>query len=143
MHMNIAINKQIRNLKAIELTFENIDYIIIPSPYFQSLKISPAKEGSAATFIFVLKKEANSAALHLEGDIHIVENENTSLFDRIAEYKDLTKIQFIFKDSSTKEYSVIWEDDDQNEYHNPLQLTNITPSGDLRVEIQLHESHCA
>ena len=137
-----------KSVKSIELTFENIDYIVIPAHYFLDFLLEDVKTkicraavnailrfNSTDKLMFVLKKEVNEVALTFEGDIYVMQCEGATLFERISTYCDLTHIKFIYEDETSEEYSVVWEDEDNNEYRNRFQKTTITEDGHLCVEI--------
>lgn len=67
---------------------------------------------------------------------HVIQYEGATLFERISIYSDLTHIKFVYEDESSEEYSVAWEDDDNNEDRNRLQKATITEDGNLCVEIR-------
>lgn len=138
-----------KSVKSIELTFENIDYIVIPAHFFLDFMLEDVKVkicraavnailryNSTDKLMFVLKKEVNEVASNLEGDVHAIQCEGATLFERISIYNDLTHIKFVYEDESSEEYSITWEDEDNNEYRNGLQKATITEDGNLCVEIR-------
>ena len=135
------------SLKSIELTFENIDYIIIPVQYFaddfgihiiiNSCSVSEnmvSNRKTAESVMFVLKKAANHAALTFAGDVHVMQYEGESLFERICRYSDITHIKMIYEDETFEEYTVAWEED-QTGCRNLLQKSYITDDGNIKVVI--------
>ncbi len=138
-----------KSVKSIELIFENIDYIVIPAHFFLDFMLEDVtvkicrcavnailRFNSTDKLMFVLKKEVNEVASSFEGDVHVIQYEGATLFERISIYSDLTHIKFVYEDESSEEYSVAWEDDDNNEDRNRLQKATITEDGNLCVEIR-------
>lgn len=135
------------SLKSIELTFENIDYIIIPVQYFaddygthiiiNSCSVSEntvSNRKTAESVMFVLKKAANHAAPTFAGDVHVMQYEGAFLFERISKYSDITHIKLIYTDDTFEEYTVAWEED-QTGCRNLLQKSYTTDDGNLKVVI--------
>ena len=129
-----------RNIKEIEITFENTDYITIPYEYFVSFDhkksdTSILKRLDIREVNFVLKGDLNDACKSLDYDIHVVDYENKTLFERIAEYRDIVVMRVRFSDNSMEEFLTEWEDDDCCEYRNKLQEATFMED-DLQVVIK-------
>lgn len=126
-----------KTLSYIELTFENIDYIVIPAQYFTDICISNISSGSLGTaesIEFTLKKGVNEAAYAFTGDVYVMQSGGAFLFERISRYCDITHIKMIYEDDTFEEYTVVWEED-QTGCRNLLQKSYITDDGNLKVVI--------
>lgn len=136
-------------IKDIELTFENIDYVVIPNHYFMSfslenVKIDVCRVAANAimryqkieTTDFILKKEANYNFESFDTNIDLIHYKGNTLFDRIINYKDITHIKLLYNDDSFENFAVVWEDEENNECRNKLQTAVITEEGNLYVRIQ-------
>lgn len=138
-----------KSVKDVEITFENIDYIIVPSQYFLDFSFEDIhteihraainailRYSVVKSLKFVLKKEVNDVARSLEGDVHCVHYGEDTLFDRIHTHHDITHVKLIYMDDTFEEFAAEWEDDGDDEYRNLLQQTSINEDGNLLVTIQ-------
>ncbi|MBR5479390.1 MAG: hypothetical protein IKU84_04365 [Clostridia bacterium] len=131
-----------KTIKAIEITFENIDYIEIPTEYFESYDHKKSDSGilygiEEKSVDFVLRKEVLGVQRLLDSNMeHVFFQGNKTLFDRIAEYSDIVNITVIYADGSGEMFIVEWEDEDDSEFRNKLQKTTLTENGDLHVVIR-------
>lgn len=116
-----------KNIKSIEISFENFDFIVIPYEYFKEFNEKGGIE-------FVLKQEVNDAAKAFAGDVHEVAHRGKSLFERLQR-SDITEVYVTYEDSSVEKHRVRWFDDGDNGYRNTLQKCEIMPSGDMKVVI--------
>lgn len=136
-----------QDVRFIEITFENLEYITIPAPYFYDFQLTDIqtsvrraaanailKYSIANTVIFELKAEANKDAVTFEGDFNFVNAEDDGLFQRLHA-RDITHIDLIYADKSREQFSIVWEDDGDDEYHNRLQSAFLNAEGRLCVKI--------
>ena len=135
-------------VKAIDITFENLDSIVIPVEYFYDFFLNDIRTNIshmstntilrtnvAGSLGFLLKKKANKDADKFRGDVHIISTKTGTLFERI--YKsDITSFTIIYEDDSSEEFYIPWEDDGRNEYKNILQKTSEDDKGNLIVRIE-------
>lgn len=136
-----------QDVRFIEITFENLDCITIPAPYFYDFQLTDIqtsvrraaanailKCSVANSVIFELKAEANKDAVTFEGDFYCVDAEDDGLFQRLQD-RDITHIDLIYADKSRERFSIVWEDDGDDEYHNRLQSASLNAEGRLCVQI--------
>ena len=135
-------------VKAIDITFENLDSIVIPVEYFYDFSINDIRTSIshmstnailrtnvAGSLMFILKKKADKDADKFRRDVHIISTKTGTLFERI--YKsDITSFTIIYEDDSSEEFYIPWEDDGRNEYKNILQKTSKDDKGNLIVRIE-------
>lgn len=117
----------------VELTFENLDWIRIPVCYLSEFKTEAMESGEYAVMI-VLKQGANVEAGDFEGDIHSIQFEHGSLFERLCG-NDITQIMLVDSNSTGKRLQVVWEDSVDNEFVNRFQTTSIVGDGVLTLHI--------
>lgn len=131
-----------KTIKAIYITFENIDCIEIPIEYFESYDHKRSDSGilygiEEKSIDFVLKKEVIGVERLLDSNMeYVFLQTNKTLFDRIAECSDIANIIVIYSDGSGEMFIVEWEDEDDNEFRNKLQKATLTENGDLHVVIR-------
>lgn len=136
-----------QDVRFIEVTFENLDYITIPAPYFYDFQMTDIqtsvrrvaanailKYSLVNSVIFELKAEANKDAVTFEGDFYCGDSEDDGLFQRLQN-RDITHIDLIYADKSREQFSIVWEDDGDDEYHNRLQSSSVNAEGRLCVQI--------
>lgn len=132
-------------IKTVEIIFRNLDYINIPQHYFNELDIcdirtnifrvaanSIRKITTAENIRFELCEQTNTDALMFEGDVHDVEFEHKTLFERFKK-NDITRIYVYYRDGTKDEIDVCWSDED--DYTNYWQTTKINSDGTLAIEI--------
>ena len=135
-------------IKNIEITFENIDYVVIPNQYFSDFYMEDIRTNiyrvamnaiiryqTASSVRFILNKEVNDDFESFVADIHMVQHEGVSLFDRIFNYNDITCIKLIYEDDSAEEFTVEWEDNGDRVDRNSFQHSSMTEDGNLCVLI--------
>lgn len=135
-----------QDVRFIQIVFENLDHITIPSHYFYdfTMKDIHTEVGRAAanailklsiayTVMFDLMPEANKDAAGFEGDIHYLSLGEMTLFQRL-EFQDITHFKLIYADKTEEEFTVPWEDD-EDEFHNRRQSASLDSEGRLRVQI--------
>ena len=125
-------------LSYIELTFENIDYIIIPAQYVTDIRIgdiTTCRCNTAESVELTLNKEVNDAAKTFTGDVYVMQSEGASLFERISKYRDITHVRMIYEDDTFEEYTLAREEDSTG-FRNLLQKTSIIENGDMKVTIK-------
>ena len=137
-----------RIVKSIEIGFENLDFVVIPNEYFLSFSLNDVKTKThcvarkfvnnyqiATNTVLALKKEVNDDFEKFNADVHIVQSEGCSLFERIIQYKDIVDIKVIYEDGSAESFFVDWDEEDMKEYINKLQSAFINEDGNLIVKI--------
>ena len=135
-------------IKKVLINFENLDEIIIPYHYFSEFSFgetytetycSSQNEFSYYSVMkaikFILKKSANEDAKTFSGDVHLLESETGTLFERIQFYQDIVSIKLFFHDMESEDFFVEWQEAEENEYCNTLQESALTERGDLCVII--------
>lgn len=131
----------------IEIIFENLDCITVPAHYFfdfelDDIRTSVSRAAANAilrysvanSVMFELKLEANNDAAGFSGDVHCISTGEGSLLDRL-QAQDITHITLIYDDKTEEEFSIAWEDDGDDEYHNRLQSAHMNAEGRLCVQI--------
>ena len=136
-----------KDVRFIEITFENLDYVVIPAHYFREFELTDIRttvRRAAANAIlkctvvnsvmFELDPEVNKDAAAFEGSVYCISTGEGSLFDRLQN-RDITQMKLIYADKTEEEFSVAWEDEENDEYRNRLQRTLINSAGQLCVQI--------
>lgn len=135
------------DVRFIDITFENIDNIIIPSHYFAAFELDDIctkvcraamnailRYSVANSVKFELNPEANRDADTFGGDVYYTDEGEDKLFRRL-QYDDITSLKLIFSDGTFEELRVPWEDEENNEYRNKLQSSFLNEAGQLCVQI--------
>lgn len=138
----------------LEITFENIDYVVIPIHYFSDFCIEDIRTNThcvamntiircqtASSVIFTLKKMVNDDFKNFVSDIHTVQYCGDTLFQRISNYRDISHIKLIYDGDSFDEFSVEWEDDGDREDRNKLQHSSMTEDENLCVYISKNQTN--
>lgn len=144
-----------KRIKDIEISFENLEYIKIPDNYFLDFSMENVQNviyraaanailqyQSVGNVYFILKNDANKDYIKFDKDFY---DEEKNLFERIIQYKDITDITLIYDDNSLEEFTVQWEDENNRDDRNKLQVAYLTEDGNLYLQIkgiQL-ESRCS
>ena len=126
-----------QDITGIELTFENLDSILIPASYFDAFQYtaSPTKvEHTVYTVDFTLKAETDRDAASFSGDVQELQTGRETLFERLCR-NDIAQITLFRTGLRPALIDVIWEDDPNNEYRNRLQDTSINTEGSLSIRI--------
>lgn len=144
----MCVLKQTYKYEKIVLNFENLDYIIIPFEYIEQFSferivqknhVSPTSETLCYYILeslnLVLKKSVNECAKDFNGDVHMIEWEGKTLFDRISFYHDIVSLKLICDGFESDEFWVEWKDEENNEYANELQKVTMNEDGNLKVYI--------
>lgn len=135
-----------KTISQIDITFENVDYVVIPYEYFQSFLIenvvvnkSRKSNGDtkqmnmAGSVSFVLKSSADKQEDFKEC-IYTRLLSSGSLFDRILQ-NDISILRLIYTDGTTEDFYPVWEDDGETDEINILQKSSIDTNGNLIVRI--------
>ena len=122
-------------IKAIELTFENLDWIEIPAEYFGIFSIraihttvervacNAILQRSYCDYVeFELLRSIEEVFPTLQEDIFYDPIAGPGFLDRVAERKDLTHITLRYTDGNEEQYAVPWKDG-KNTHYNQLQKT--------------------
>lgn len=117
-------------LKAIGITFENLDWVNIPVVYFGEISVG----ANSSQIRFELLRSADVAFPSFQEDVFYDRMADFSLLERIHTRQDITHLYLIYTDGSLTCLRVPWEDAD-DEYHNRLQQSYINTSGNLQVTI--------
>lgn len=136
-----------QDVRFIEITFENIDYIRIPAHYFRDFELAEVhtivrratanailRYQKASSVTLELIGEADLEAANFDGDVFGLKEGETSLFKRLQR-NDITKIKLIYSDKTEEEFSVAWEDADRGGYTNLLQSSTVDDAGTICVRI--------
>lgn len=123
-----------KEINAIELFCENLDWIRIPFQYIETIKVFQTENDSNIQIRLVLKSAANTNADRFESDMHCIDTGEGSLFERLQN-PDITQITLCYTDQTKDDYYVVWEDWEDNEYHNRFQTTAECDNGSLLIRI--------
>ena len=136
-----------QDVRFIEITFENLDYIKIPAHYFRDFELADIRTTvrrvaanvilrycSVGATMFELAPEADLEAGTFDGDVFGLKEGDTSLFKRLQR-NDITQIKLIYSDKTEEELSVAWEDADRGGYTNLLQSSTFDDDGTICVRI--------
>ena len=137
-----------KNIRAVEITFENLDYVEIPIAYFASFSIkgslapeeqsgcnSVLRKNRAEFVAFELLRSVDTVLPDLEQDLFYDPLVDFSLLSRILERRDITEVILHNTEGTAEYYYIPWEDA-EDEYHNKLQYAHINNNGNLSVTIQ-------
>ena len=134
-------------VESVEVTFDNLDYVIIPVEYFGAFSINGIRCGisrvasnatlqrtEAEQIEFDLLQSVDVALPNMIHDLSFAPAEKPSLLERIVQRRDITDLTVHYSDNSTKQICVPWEDA-ENEYHNKLQQAQMNGENNLNVTI--------
>jgi len=140
-----------QDVRFIEITFENIDYIKIPAHYFRGFELEDIRTKvrraalnailrySSVNFtMFELAPEADLEAGTFDGFVFGLKEGEISLFERLQQ-NDITQIKLIYSDETEEEFCVAWEDEDLGGYTNLLQSSTFDDDGTICVRIAVEE----
>jgi len=126
-----------KQLKSIEIIFENVDSILIPIEKIIMINIERI---SRTVHIYYSNNvieylTCNTCYLKLDKSIEKEKTQyDSELFDRILRWKDITHIKLIYTDSEEM-INMPWMGD--NKDINPIQEANIDDDGNLLLNIDL------
>lgn len=132
-----------KEIKAIRLEFENVDYMIFEPKDFAYFSIDDIwteirtcgfgidKFVHADTVEMQIKWEANDWHKPFENDDA---SHDEFKFDRIQDYDDITHISVVYDDETTERYTVNWEDATENGEENKKQIS-VTINDGLLIRI--------
>lgn len=123
-----------KNYEIFELTFENLDWIVIPAVYIQKLMLGAEEGRNFVGLRLSLKPETDRDCATFIGDVHFIQYEKGKLFTRLH-WNDITSIKLIGSDEGEEEYPVSWEDEVDDEFKNRLQTTTRETDGSLTIRI--------
>ena len=140
-----------KRLESVEITFENLDYVLVPVEYFEDFYISGIRttvERLALNAVLQrtipdrveieLSACIDVALSDLSSDLSFTPEENMSLLKRIESRRDIAYLDLYYDDGSSDQFYLPWEDD-QNECQNKLLKANYSDSGNLMITIE--ETH--
>ena len=131
---------EIKNLKEIELIFENVEVYKFKQEYFESIMIGNTfseygrfsenvlSKKFFSEICFTIFKGGNEESDTKHGE------EELSRFERIVKFNDIVGINLIYEDGTEEEIHSYWMDG-RNDEENKLQHSKITSRGDLKVYI--------
>ena len=132
----------------IEIIFENMDSIVIPARYFLDFEFDSIHNkirrvainailnySVADTIMFVLDGSANNDAITFDGDIHLLNLSEQTLFERL-QGNDITKLRLIYVANTDETFNAPWEDLGDDIFTNQLQHTAIDSNGHMYVQIK-------
>lgn len=133
------------NVKAIEITFENLDFIVIPEKYildfhFYKISLLPADIASSEPITafeeyeveFVFAPGADEETDAFDGDIAYVGQNRMKLYERLQQ-NDITQIRILYLDETNKDIHPVWND--ANLDHNEFQTTKRMEDGRILISI--------
>ena len=133
-----------KTIEAIEITFENIDTILIPVRYFRDIVLgdihTATSSGNANTLrrysstesvIFELDPKVNEITADFEGGEYCL-NSPPDFWARLK-MRDIAQLTLFYTDKTHEDFYVPWDPED--EYHNRLQTVTINDDGAARVVI--------
>ena len=127
-------------IKSLEITFENLDWIVIPRKYVYEIMIDEACESTkghnALCCRFLITTDANDVCSQFAGDVHSIQYEGGYLFERMRQ-RDITHIKLIDSDNMVSAFNVEWEEDGDNEFVNRLQKVWVDIHGNLVCELKV------
>ena len=140
-----------KRLESVEITFENLDYILVPVEYFDNFFISGIRttvERLALNAVLQrtipdrveieLSARIDVALSDLSSDLSFTPKENLSLLKRIESRRDIAYLDLYYDDGSSDQFYLPWEDD-QDECQNKLLKANYCDNGNLLITIE--ETH--
>jgi hypothetical protein len=140
-----------KRLESVEITFENLDYVLVPVEYFEDFYISGIRttvERLALNVVLQrtildrveieLSARIDVALSDLSSDLSFTPEENLSLLKRIESRRDIAYLDLYYDDGSSDQFYLPWEDD-QDECQNKLLKANYSDGGNLMITIE--ETH--
>ena len=137
-----------KRVESVEITFENLDYILVPVEYFEDFYITGIRttvERLALNIILQrtipdrveieLSARIDVALSDLSSDLSFTPEENLSLLKRIESRRDIAYLDLYYDDGSSDQFYLPWEDD-QDECKNKLLKVNYNDSGNLMITIE-------
>jgi hypothetical protein len=137
-----------KRLESVEITFENLDYVLVPVEYFEDFYISGIRttvERLALNVVLQrtipdrveieLSARIDVALSDLSSDLSFTPEENLSLLKRIESRRDIAYLDLYYDDGSSDQFYLPWEDD-QDECKNKLLKANYNDSGNLMITIE-------
>lgn len=133
-----------KKLVFIDITFENLDSIMIPADYVVSCLISDFNKKIICTGRVVerytqadyvrleLRKAVDNDAVNFEGAFCTVLDGSTRLSERLNAC-DITHIDLVYEDGKKESFLVAWNE--KNEYHNEYQKVWIDKHNNICVSI--------
>jgi len=114
-----------KDLKNIVIVFENVEILTLEPKDFVYIKLEDITEDIVLNISgqLIKFKYAKKIKLRLYNNLKL---------DRLSEYRDITSIDFIYKDKSEERIFVDWNDKD--DYDNFNQINKIT---DKYIEINI------
>lgn len=135
-----------KDIKLVELVFENCEVLNVPIEFIGLLEINGIRtkrsmlknrsEGkfTETTFIdnfaMAINRKLNDSKEHFETTWS-----TEYPLTRIDAFNDITGINIFFTDETSEEYYPTWVDDGKDEYSNTLQKSKINSHGDLFLGI--------
>jgi len=133
-------------LDYIEVEFENMDNVYLPTKYFRELILNDVRfnyklltngcmrEVMVSYDIYIsLKPEANIASLNMSKDGYFFDLKNGDLFERLKQ-NDILIIKLHYKDNSRQDFYVDWHEDYSGQ--NSFQSVKFDEFGQMVVEIR-------
>ena len=115
-----------KDIKKIELVFENCDYVEIQPEDIACNSISKYKV--IDDMVIILTRNANKQYK----PFGFIKNKEY-IFDRITEWDDITSIDITYKDDTIDHITVTWTGN--SDYNNDSQHSLLTPQGNLIIVI--------
>lgn len=133
------------NVKAIEITFENLDFIVIPEKYildfhFHKIPVLPADTTSGEPITAfeeyevecILAPEADIETDAFDGDVSCVGANRVKLCERLQQ-NDITQIRMLYSDETNMDIHPVWNDAYLD--HNEFQTTKRMEDGRILVSV--------
>ena len=137
-----------KRLESVEITFENLDYILVPVEYFEDFYISGVRTTVERLALNVvlhrtmpdrveieLSARIDVALSDLSSDLSFTPEENLSLLKRIENRRDIAYLDLYYDDGSSDQFYLSWEDD-RDECHNKLLTTQYNGNRNLSIVLQ-------
>ena len=133
-----------KKLAYIDITFENLDSIMIPADHVVCCCISDfsskiickerlVRRYTQAGYVRLeLCKDVDNDAINFEGSAFTVINGSTRLSERLNAC-DITHIDLVYEDGKKESFLVAWNE--KNEYHNEYQKVWIDKHNNICVSI--------
>ena len=123
-----------KRMESIEITFENLDWIMIPSGYFAFQRMAEREDKTFRYYRIVFAENVNNLGSDIIGDIYSIMHGGETLFERISR-KDITQIKLTYSDRSEEQFDILWKETEDNEYVNQLQRVYTDSEGRLICEL--------
>lgn len=126
------------NVKSLELTFENLDWVVITGKHLQEITVEKSckrKDRIDTLYCrFVVVADVNELSQQTEGDVHSIRYEGSNIFERISR-RDITQVKLSYSDNTEVIFNVVWKEAEDNEFVNQLQKVYIDEHGNLVCEL--------